>query len=71
MRATACPREHDQCHEGAADKPSAMTSSDTPPALGLKSGTTVVRQYDPRWATEFEHEASVLSRLLGQLAVGI
>lgn len=30
-----------------------------------------MREYDPRWATEFEHEAGVLSRLLGPLVTAI
>jgi len=41
------------------------------PALGLRRGTTVVREYDPRWADEFRHEELLLRRTLGDLASGI
>src|SRR3989442_1754513 len=41
------------------------------PALGLRRSTTVVREYDPRWADEFRHEELLLRRTLGDLASGI
>lgn len=45
-------------------------SSDQP-ALGLRRRTTVVREYDPRWAEEFRREEVLLRRTLGTLVSGI
>jgi len=41
------------------------------PVLGLRRGTTVVREYDPRWAEEFGREELLLRRALEELASGI
>ncbi len=36
-------------------------------SIGLERGSVVIREYDPRWATEFEREQLVLAQLLGDL----
>jgi GrpB-like predicted nucleotidyltransferase (UPF0157 family) len=36
-------------------------------ALGLRSGTTSIREYDTRWSHEFEREAATLRSILGEL----
>jgi GrpB-like predicted nucleotidyltransferase (UPF0157 family) len=41
------------------------------PSLGVPRGTTVVRDYDERWAEEFQREARALRDLLGDLPSGI
>jgi GrpB-like predicted nucleotidyltransferase (UPF0157 family) len=35
------------------------------PAIGLRRGSVVLREYDPRWADEFAEEAASLRELLG------
>ena len=46
-----------------------MPETDPPP--GVASGTTLVRDYDPRWREEYEHEAGALRALLGEHALEI
>lgn len=46
-----------------------MTSSE--PTLGLRRGTTAIRDYDPRWADEFRREQLLLRQTLGSLVSGV
>src|SRR5438309_1178051 len=46
-----------------------MASDD--PALGLRRGTTLVCEYNPRWPEEFAREEPFLQRALGSLVSGI
>ena len=48
-----------------------MADSPDPAALGLRRGTSVVREYDPRWAQEFAREELILRRALDALVSGI